>query len=193
MTDTSAEGSGRIDGSELWHVLPFAAAGQAEHQEFVGAGGGDDQGTLGHLLATQVGIVIVMARQLAEELLEPRRYRIDLDRAAQERHRLGQRGNGITSMSPIWQRSTPHATAIALGPAIKPHWKRAELQRSRADVPNSSTAVATADHAARRQLPRLRIRIVSPTNPKANVIRLAGSGTSLLKGKYWSLGLISVY
>ncbi len=58
---------------------------------------------------------------------------------------------------------------------------------------NSSTTVATADHAARRPMPRLRIRIVSPINPSANVIRLAGSGTSLLKGKYWSFGLINVY
>ena len=63
------------------------------------ARGGRDHHALGHFLAPHVGVVVVVVRQRAEQLLEPRGHRIDVQVPGEEGGRFGQRRHGITSSS----------------------------------------------------------------------------------------------
>ena len=58
------------------------------------AGGRDRDGPLGHLLAADVGEVDVVVRELLEQLVEPRRQRLDVELAGEEGDRLRQAVDG---------------------------------------------------------------------------------------------------
>ena len=72
----------------------LAGARRADHQQVVAAGGGDRDGPLGHLLAADVGEVVVVVRELLEQLVEARGRRFDVELAGEEGDRLREAVDG---------------------------------------------------------------------------------------------------
>ena len=103
---------GRQVGQDRRHPLGqhrLARAGRAEHQDVVSAGGGDGQRPLGHLLAADVGEIDFVGREGAEQFVEPRGLRLDLDFAGEKATAWARLATGMISMP-----STTAASAALL-------------------------------------------------------------------------------
>ena len=89
-------GGGQI-GQNSGHSLGqhrLARAGRAEHQQVVTAGGGDGEGAFGGFLAANVGEIDFVGGEIAEEFVEARGLRFDIDFAGEEADGLRETGDG---------------------------------------------------------------------------------------------------